>query len=565
MPDAEKSETFKQFCLWLAALFLIALGAQLQVVSLYGSPVPFWDQWYEADSLFKPWMHGHLSWNNLFAADSDHRILLTHLLDIGLISLNGRWDPLLQMTVNAFFHAVFACGLAFCLWQCLGRKNGWLVCFLLSPFFALPYAGENAIWGINSLWYFVNIFALVTVTGMGFGRTGSWPWWTGLAAGILSLFTMASGLLAPVAAGGLIVLRAVKNRRMEKDSRISLGVCVLLTLAGLAMSVTANYNQPLKAQSVGQFLSALVRNLAWPFFQSPEMACVIALPLVLLLVVYLRPNFPSARVAELLLALAFWSALQSAVIAYGRANYSEDVPASRYMDVFNVFVMAALFATVLLGQFWQRPHFPRWHGMVLPLVFAAVMFFGLYRVSQVVVEHLLAPTRRLNLIAEERIQTFMASGNEQDLFEKPTVRPDPKLTLSVLNDAALRPILPRACFPPAKAPAAGRLARGADWLVQYSIAILFCGLILFAGLCGFGLARGAPGLTMRNPLGIVALLAGLAAIGFVWSNRSLQRETVESTMEQELADYFKSFGNLKRAAIYERKAEELKQGKSLTD
>jgi len=58
----------------------------------------------------------------------------THLLDMGVISLNGRWEPLLQMTVNAFIHAAFVCALAFCLWDFLGRKNGWLVCFLLAPF-----------------------------------------------------------------------------------------------------------------------------------------------------------------------------------------------------------------------------------------------------------------------------------------------------------------------------------------------------------------------------------------------------------------------------------------------
>jgi hypothetical protein len=528
------------------------------VVWLYGSALPFWDQWDEANALFKPWVEGRLSWADMIAPASDHRIVLTHLLDLSLTWLNGRWDPLLQMTVNAFFHAAFACGLAFCLWHFLGRKNGWLVCVLLLPFFTLPYAGENAIWGMNSLWYFVNLFGLVTIAGLGFCRAGGWRWWFGLAAAILGLLSMALGPLAPMAIGGLIVLRAIKNRRLAKENLISLGVCLLLVGLGAAFGVRAEGYRPLQAHSFAEFASALLRNLTWPFFNAPEMACVIALPLVLLLVSYLRPNFQASRAAELVLVLALWSVLQSVVIAFGRANYGDIIPASRYMEVFSVLVIASLFATVLLGELWQHDLFPNCHEMLLPLIFAGVIFFGLCQISQIVVENLLLPTRQMNLVAEERVATFMTTGDERDFFESPTVRPNPKTALSVLRDAKLQPILPVACLPPASSPATGRLTAASQWLLRHSIAILSCGLILFVGLCGCGLARGTMGLTVRNPAGILTLLAGLAALGFVWEKHSLRRETVEYGMQQQLAGYFKSTNNLKRAATHEHRAEELK-------
>lgn len=551
-------EYFKSFAVWLLALFFVAFGAQLWTVWLYGSSLPIWDQWYEADSLFRPWVAGHLTWGDLIAPDSNHRIVLTHLFDLCLIWLNGRWDPLLQMTINAFFHAIFASGLAFCLWNFLGRKNGWFVCFLLMPFFALPYGGENAIWGINSLWYFVNIFALATLVGLGFGKAGSWQWWFGLVAAILSLLTMASGLLAPMTAGGLILLRAIRNRRMEKENLIGLFICMLLTGLGAFLVATPEGNRSLQAHSFAEFKSALVHNLSWPFFNIPEMACVIALPLVLLLVVYLRPNFSESRAAELVLALALWSVLQSATIAYGRANYPEIAPPSRYMDVYNIFVIASLFATVLLGHLWEREYLPSWSGMMPSLIFAGVMFFGLCRISQIVVEDLLVVTREWNLIAEERVQTFMTTGNERDLFERPTVQPDPKVALSVLRDPKLQAILPAACFPPASSPSPGRFTLASQWLLKHSITILSCGLILFVSLCGYGLARGTLGLTARAPVGILVLLTGLAALGFVWSKHSLHRETVEYDLQQQLSAYFKSANNLQRAAIHEHKAEELK-------
>ena len=69
---------------------------------------------------------------DLFTPHNEHRILFTRLLDLGVIWLNGGWSPLLQMTVNAFLHAGFACALAYGLWVFLGRKNGWLICLLLA-------------------------------------------------------------------------------------------------------------------------------------------------------------------------------------------------------------------------------------------------------------------------------------------------------------------------------------------------------------------------------------------------------------------------------------------------
>ena len=185
------------------------------------------------------------------------------------------------------------------------------------------------------------------------------------------------------------------------------------------------------------------------------------------------------------------------------------------------------------------------------------------RISQIVVEDLLIPSRMMNLVAEERVETFMATGDAAGFLEKPTVRPDPKLVLQVLNNAKLQTIMPAVCLPPASAQIPGRLAVLSQWLLRHSMAILSCGLVLFVSLCGYGLARGIPGLARANPAGIIVLLAGLTALGLVWSKRSLQRESVEYALQRELAAHFKSADNFKRAAIHEQKAEALEhQGNS---
>ncbi|HEY1661724.1 MAG TPA: hypothetical protein VGI03_04840 [Verrucomicrobiae bacterium] len=561
---SQPEDSRKCFGWWLLALFLVALGGQLWVAWLYGSPVPIWDQWDEAYSVFKPWLEGHLTWSQLIAPDNNHRILMTRLLDLGLIQLNGRWDPMLQMTVNAVIHAVFACALAFCLWRLWERKNGWLICFLLMPFFALPYAGENAIWGIDSQWYLLDLFALLTMVGLGFARPGSWRWWLGAASAILGFFTMATGLLAPLAAGGLVLLRVIKRRKMEKENGIGLCVCLLLAGFGAFTIAVAKDNGPtqaMQAHSFAEFTTTLSHFMAWPFPDLTIMACLVALPPALLLIVYLRPNFQELRIAEFLLVLALWSALQSVAIAYGRANADLYLSvASRYMDVCNVFVIASVFAAVLLGGVWESERLPVWGGLLVPLIFFGIIFFGLCRISERVVEDVLVVTREWNLIAGERIQTYMTTGNQKDLFDPPTIQPDPRKALRLLRDPDLPAILPVACFAPANAPAPGRFSALSQWLLSHSIAILMSGLIMFISLCGCGLARGAPAFKSQMPAGTVALLAGLVALGFIWSNRSLQRQAVEYDLQKQITAYFNAVHRPDRAAIHEKKAEKLKLG-----
>jgi hypothetical protein len=558
MSSAQKIDPPKVFAAWLAALFLIVLGAKLWIVHLFGSPLPLWDQWYEAKDFFRPWMEGTLTWRDFFAPSNEHRIFFTHLLDYTVISLNGRWEPMWQMTVNCFIHAGFACALATALWIFLGRQNGWLICGLLAPFYALPYAAENTLWAINSQQYFMSLAALMTIAGLGFGKTGGVRWWLGLAAGFAGVVTMGSGFLAAVAVGGLMVLRAVKSRRLDKGNLITFALCVLIVVLGFLSKVEMPADEPLRAHTAGEFFNALAHNLAWPFIENPKLMCLVTLlPLAVLLGFYFRKNFGESRAAEFILTLALWSGLQSAAIAYGRANYGDGFPASRYMDVLNILVIAGIFAVLLL----QRQRVPAGWGKsiapLLPLIFAGVMLFCIVKISQLVVDQLLVQTRLMNLIAEERVQTFMATGDEKELFAQPTVRPDPKVVLAILENKKLQPILPGICRPPRPVLARDRLTVPAEFVLWNAQWILAAGLLLFAALCGIGLARGALGLTRENLSGVIVLLVALTALGFVWSRSANTRLTMQYALESQLAESFRA-SDPQRAAIYTARAEALK-------
>lgn len=557
MSPSQKTDSPKVFGAWLAALFLAALGAKLWVVQLFASPLPLWDQWYEARDFFRPWMDGHLTWQLFFAPDNGHRIFSTRLIDFIVLELNGRWEPLVQMTVNAMIHAVFICGLALCLWHFFGRRQGWFICCLIVPFYVLPYAGENAIWAIN-LEYALDLFSLAAMAWLGFSKPGSVWWWLGLWATFMSLFTMASGLLAPVAVGALMVLRMLKSRRMTTGEWVALALCFAAVGLGLGVNATPDDGHQLQAKNFGQFSAALLRNLAWPFFDKPWMAGVFLLPLLALFVLYFKNNFIKTRAADFVLMLGLWGFLQAAGLAYGRGNYGDAFPISRYLDILNIFIIASLFAVLLLAQHWLDGVKAGKFTLLPPLAFAILISAAMGYISQVVVEQLLLPTRSMNLVAEERVTTLWSTGSTNAFFQVPTVPPHPAVTLDVLRSPSLQKILPAVCLPPTPTPVAGRLAPAAQWLLHHAVFILSGGLILIIGLLGWGLIRDPAGIAWQNLPASVALAAALVATGFAWSKAPVKREVIEAALQYNLADQFKAAGNLERAAIHTQKAEALK-------
>jgi hypothetical protein len=529
---------------WLSALFLVIVGAKLWAVHLYGSQLPFWDQWVEADQFLRPWAEGKLTWSAWFAPHNEHRILFTRLLDVSIIWLNGRWDPLLQMTINAFVHAGFACALAYCLWVFLGKRYEWLICFLLAPFFALPYAAENTLRGFHSQQYFLSLGSLAAIVGLGFSKPGSRWWWFGLVSAVASLFTMASGFLSSLAVVGLIVLRGLRTRQWDRGGIVTLVCAVAIVCAGLALSVTVPEHERFRVTSVFQFLSTLAVYLSWPFMNVPILVFLIALPLVLVAVLYFRSGFKDLSAAEFLLTFALWGVLQAGSLAYGRANYEEN-QASRYMDVLNVFAIASVFAGVLLAERPPASQMPPWVNRVLPVFCACIVFVGILQVSNWMVTAFMRQCRKVSLIGEENVTQFAATGNPELLLDEPAPRPDPRLVLQVLNHPALAPIFPPICRPPEVTAQPGWLSRAAAWSLRSSRAILSASLILWICLCGFNLARHG-----RNPGCIAALLAGLVALGVIGSKRKLTREDIAAGLHEELAAQFSSAGYTRRATYH---------------
>lgn len=539
-----------QLTAWLCGLFLVVLGAKLWVVQLYGSGLPVWDQWPEAEQLFRPWIEGRLTWNSWFAPHNEHRIFFTRLLDLAVIRLNGQWDPLLQMTINASLHAAYGCVLAYCLWNFLGRKNAGQICLLLLPLLALPFAAENIIRGFHSQQYFLSLGSLLTLLGLGFAPLGSGRWWFGLAASGATLFTMGSGLLAPLTVAGLMMLRTLNVKKLSRANTITLGASLGVFMIGMTLNVGVPAHQPYQAKSLMDFTSAFARNLAWPFLDQPALAGVVCLPLVLLAVLYFRQNFSNRPAAEFLLGLGLWGVLQSAALAYGRANYDEP-QASRYQDALSGVALAALFSTVFLAEHFAPRRWPGWAARLLPFAFAGLIFFGVGHVSRQTVDFFLASTRLDNLVEEESVRAFMVTDDAGFLQDKLVPLPDANLTLTLLRDKKLSAIMPSLCQSAVsnRKSSTSRLSADARELGRHAPAILLAGLALFVGLAGIEMFGGREAFVARLPGNVICLLAGSVAIALVWPERQLDVVAVSRDLHRTLGFHFMARGDHQQAAL----------------
>lgn len=437
---------------WLSALFLVILGSKLWVIQVYGTALPYWDQWNEARLFFKPWLEGHLTWGAWFAPHNEHRIFFTRLLDLLILRLNRQWDPVLQMTINAFIHSGYACGLAYSLWIFTGRKHEGLICFLLMPFFALPFAAENTIHGFQSQMYFLDIFSVIALIGLGFGSPGGSWWLGGLAAAFMSLFTMGSGLLASLAVMGLVLLRLLKQKGITPKNLVTLGAGSAVVIIGLVLQLSAGH-QMFRARSLLAFLDALAGNLAWPLGDRPVMLGLIGLPLIITLVKYFRGDFKDPRAAEFVLTLGFWGGLQAMALAYGRVYLGNS---SRYLDTLSTLPIASLASLFLLGEGGDFRRFPRRLVVMLAAVWVATLFWGLWRIARTDLEdyrglgNYLQWAKRWNLVEEENVRAFMATNDRRYLPDRPLWSIpywDADQLIELLHDPQLSAILPRACRP----------------------------------------------------------------------------------------------------------------------
>ena len=247
------------------ALGLLLFGSKLLVIAHYGSATPYWDQWdMEAANLYRPFLEGTWMLGQLVAPHNEHRVVTTRLLALLLLKINGLWNPLLEMIVNALVHVVTILAVAGLLLHSLGKRAAGPLLFFTLVLFSLPYGWDNTLTACNAHFYCVLLFSVLTLFLLIEKKPYTPLRSLGLLCGVLAFFSLASGIFAFAAAAAVFGIQYFLSVDRSWKKAIVTLVLILLVLLGIVFTPQIAGHAALKAHSIKQFLAAFINLMSWP-------------------------------------------------------------------------------------------------------------------------------------------------------------------------------------------------------------------------------------------------------------------------------------------------------------
>lgn len=423
---------------------LLALGARLCLARGHVSWAPFLDQWgAELQGVVAPLGHLNLGAGELFAGNNEHRVFLTRSLALLVTLVNGAWDNRPMAVANYLLESAAIAWVALLAWSYLGWARGSVVAAAaLLPMF-LVCGWESMMWSNQTQFVFMafgSVFALSLYDSPSLRTLAGWG---ALAAGLLTLGSMASGFLAPVCMAATALALAYVGRTGWRPVAGYCAVCLALAAVGWMSRAPCPVLDNLYAKGPADWLKAFAAYAAWPLPANVLGLAALWLPWAVLLARALRRR-PLHPFAPFALGLGLWVLLQACAVAYARAWLSGLV-SSRYTEFlgWGVVANAAAIAIAIAGPGEGRA--ARRAGWALvALWLGCVGGFEAWRSAAVYrpyFESYTAYTRE----HEQRMGTFMRTGDAGVITreEFPHIpHYSAKLIVAMLSDAQVQPLLP---------------------------------------------------------------------------------------------------------------------------
>jgi hypothetical protein len=418
----------------------LAFGAKLMLMHAYGSDVPNWDEWNAIGTeLLVPHALGQLRVVDFFRPHNEHVLLFTRLINYSLAEANGQWDALLEMTVNAAIHAGICAALILFARRLVRGARFTAVSLVITILFVLAFDRENTLVGFQSQFYLLVWGAL----GMFLLCVPSEPlsprWWAGWLVGAASLGTMSSGFMAAATVLLLLAARCAIDRRLPARFAVAAALLAALCVAGvLTISHVAGHDA-LRAHTPWNWLFGAASALSWPIPGWPVAFVVLQLPVVVLVVKRVRERRIAGDEA-ILIALAAWTWMNAAAIAYGRAG-TEMTVSPRYTDVYAIALIANALALAVLScrDFRARVWAP------LAALWIALFSLGLWEQNHLAYANVLNDLPRVKAQERLHIRAFLATGDPGALLSAPPNEvpyPRADLLANMLATPAIRDMLP---------------------------------------------------------------------------------------------------------------------------
>ena len=335
----------RRWVIW-TGLVLLVIGAKLWLIDTAGSSVPRWDQLDgEGEYVLRPWAEGTLKPLDLWRPHNEHRIVFTKLQALGLTVLNGQWDAYVQMFTNAVLHALLLPVLLSWIRKRITGYSFVVIAIVASTAWLLPLTWENTLQGFQSQFYVLIWLSFLQMRGvLGSDRFG-WRWWGGQLCGLLALGAMGSGMLSSMAVLAILILEAVRTRRVNRFSVVTATVSFVWVVLGWLSRTPFPGHDPLRARNVGEVLDGMAQIFSWPMQAWWPVSLVVGTPLVVLAAVWFWKSERDAfeRTA---LGLAVWFTLIAGATVWLR--YHGAILSSRYLDQFVIGLILQGIALALL-------------------------------------------------------------------------------------------------------------------------------------------------------------------------------------------------------------------------
>jgi hypothetical protein len=327
-----------------AGCFALIFAVRLHLVALAGFAHPYWDQWgFEGTTIIQPFLERKLTLAHLFTAENEHRLVLSRLTQLALVTLDGGfWDCLAQAVMNVGLFAFFGTILISQLFRLARGLERWLLPILLLAIFCSPLGFQNTLWGISACWYFLIFGSLFAIVAVSESSPFSVRWFFGLAAAVASFLGMAGGVITPAICAGITFVRWLQLRRDFKTHVLAI-ITWLALAAGLFAATPRVPGNQLAATSVWEFCSLILESLAFPFTQK-----FFSIPTIIIIALLGTAALISRRPTRwkngdfAILGILLWLLGQIFALAYGRGHGGIPHRYHELLVLFGPFVITGL-------------------------------------------------------------------------------------------------------------------------------------------------------------------------------------------------------------------------------
>ena len=415
----------------------IFFGIKLWLIGNYGNAIPFWDQWdAEAANLYQPYLKNTLSWTELFSLHNEHRIFTTRLLDLGLLAVNKTWNPLIQMVVNAGLHIIVLVTTVRLLSRVIGLNYGPALLLFSLILFGIPFGWENILTGFQSQFYFVTLFSVIALWQLITKAPFSTGWWGGIAWGILSFLSFASG--AFVFAIAMFIHLIFYLAALRRDKKQLFAILILTLLFVLCFWLTPSLGG--SGTSASDVFTALKTVLGWPMPSGFIAALIRNSPALLFSIIMFWQRPPAKDYRWFLLAMVAISFGQAVSIGYGRAS---GCLSPRYLDLYALNILSNFACLISMAQ--NQFRIQRTFTITATCAWTSVIiiFLGIYAGENLPSE--LERKRSTSITQVTNTKNYLQTHNYDFLKDKPHLEipyPSSERLAILLDSPVIRSILP---------------------------------------------------------------------------------------------------------------------------